>query len=577
MTEKQQEALRAKAEKQARRRAREEEREKALRERAAAAKSERSKRRLLHRAERHQIRANAHKVRGKQFTERAEGKINDQEWKRIARSRRNHRMYDAISAVTRRFLPKNPLREEGMEFTGPNGGQFTNQGRIFLGGTKAMNRFTDGAGKDWLCKEAVTCVGTYKPMGALVTEAASRLQEKISPDTAIRSFAYRGENGRVLGSLQERLDVKPDAFDLFKWQSDTSQAIPAHLPDQILREHVTDWLLCNFDTKGENFLEDSQGRLRGIDKEQALSFLDHKDAQHMSYKFSPNPNTTLYNSVFEQYAKGKMDLDLNQVDQYIRTVEAIPDEEYLGLFHDVVEAKCKGDPGKMKKMNDQILGRKNGLRAEYQRFFGELARERGANELVDEAGSFVFGAADGPAKQGPSAEKETPAKQGPAVEQPAAQVQQQAPAAAQQGLDRSQYEKPLTLEESLQAQRLQTQLMRAVRSIDRQMDQPGVTPERRDALGEVKTAAETIKDYNAKRLVGRITREESVAFHQLLDPAHAKDSGARPEVVKFTQELRQVMAPEKEISAKAAVPKVPVREAPQLSRQTPKTPSLGRR
>ena len=76
-----------------------------------------------------------------------------------------------------------------------------------------------------------------------------------------------------------------------------------------IRDSVTDWLLCNFDTKGENFLEDDQGRLRGIDKEQSLSFLDHKDAQHMSYRFSPNPNKTLYNSVFELYAQGKLDLD----------------------------------------------------------------------------------------------------------------------------------------------------------------------------------------------------------------------------------------------------------------------------
>lgn len=548
MTERQKESLRAKAEKQAQRRAREEAKEQVLREKAAAAGSERARRRLLHRAERHQIRANAHKVRSKQFTERAEGKINDQEWKRIGRSRRNHRMYDAISAITRRFLPKNPLREEGMEFRRDEQ-KFTNQGRIFLGGTKAMNLFEDGAGKQWLCKEAVTCVGTYKPMGALVTEAASRLQEKISPDTAIRSFAYRGEGGRVLGSLQERLDVKPDAFDLFKWQSDTSKPLPGHLPDQILREHVTDWLLCNFDTKGENFLEDSQGRLRGIDKEQALSFLDHKDAQHMSYQFSPNPNKTLYNSVFELYAKGEIDLNLNQVDRYIQTVEAIPREEYLGLFREVVEAKCKGDPARMEKMNAQILARKEGLRAEYQRFFGELARERGAAGLTDPEGSFVFGAADGPEKQGPAAE---------------------------QKLDRRQYEKPLTLEESLQAQRLQTQLTRAVRSVSRQMDQPELPAEQRDALGEVKATAETIKGYNEKRLAGRITRDESLAFHRLLDPAHAKESGARPEVVKFTQELHQVMAPEKETSAKQAAPKAPVKEAPKLQKKQD-LPSIGRR
>lgn len=560
MTEKQQESLRAKAEKQAQKRAQEEARERALREKANAAKSERSKRRLLHQAERHQIRANAAKVRGKQFIERSEGKINDAEWKRIGRSRRNHRLYDAISAVTRRFLPKNPLRDEGMHFWGPDmseasgpnklssQAQYTNKGRIFLGGTKAMNLFENTAGKQFLCKEAVTCVGTYKPMGALVTEAASRLQEKINPDTAIRTFTYK-KDGRVLGSLQERLDVKPDGFDLFKWQSDTSKPLPAHLPNQILREHVTDWLLCNFDTKGENFLEDSQGRLRGIDKEQALSFLGHKDAQHMSYKFSPNPNKTLYNSVFELYAQGKINLDLNQVDQYIRKVEAISKEEYLDMFHEVVQTKCKGNPAKMKEINDQILARKDGLRQEYQRFFGELARERGANELTNEEGKFVYGIAEGPKMEGPAVE--------------------------QKGLDRTQYEKPLTMEESLQAQRLQTHLMRTVRSVSQQMERPGMPAEERDALAAVKSTAESIKDYNAKRLVGRITPDESLAFHQLLDPAHARESGARPEVVKFTQELCQLNAREREAPVKAA-PKLPEKQAPKLNKQ-PSLPSLGHR
>ena len=584
MTEKQQKALQAKAARQAQKRAREEARERALREQAAA-KSGRAQRRLLHRAERHQIRANAAKVRGKQFTERAEGKINDAEWKRIGRTRRNHRMYDMVSAITRRFQPRNPLREEGRTITGPDsvgrtgpgrqsevqyGKSYKNKGRIFLGGTKAMNLFEDEAGKEWLCKEAVTCVGTYKPMGALVTEAASHLQELIDPDTAVRSFAY-SENGRVMGSLQERLEVKPDGFDLFKWQSDTTQPLPAHLPNQILREHVTDWLLCNFDTKGENFLEDSQGRLRGIDKEQAFSFLDHKDAQLMSRTFSPNPNNTLYNSVFELYAQGKIDLDLGQVDQYVQRIERIPDDEYLEMFHDVVEAKCKGDPMKMRKMESQILIRKTGLRAEYERFFGELAKERGATELLNEAGMFSFAKAAEKAAQADGAVREA---EGP---EKAAQAAVRAAEKKAAPLDRSQFEKPLTLEESLQAQRLQTQLMRAVRSVSRQMDQPDLAPERRDALGEVKATAETIKGYNAKRLAGRITPDESLAFHRLLDPAHAKESGVRPEVVKFTQDLRQVMAPEKDGPApKAAAPKPLEKQAPKLTKQPP-LPSLGQR
>ena len=527
MTQRQIDALNQKAQKQQKKQQQAQEREQDLRGRAAQAEGKR-RAKLLRRAEKQQIRANAHKVRGKQLAQRAAGEINDKEWKRIRRSRRNHWFYDRISAVTRRFQPRNPLREEGMTFQ-RDGQEFQNQGRIFLGGTKAMNLFTDQAGKRWLCKEAVTCVGTYKPMGALVTEAASKLQAKISPQSAIRDFAQRGADDRVLGSLQEQIDVKQGAFDLFKWQADTSKPLPAHLPDQILREHVTDWLLCNFDTKGENFLEDANGTLRGIDKEQALSFLDDKRAQHMSYEFSPNPNKTLYNTVFELYAQGKMDLDLGQVDGYIRRVESITDEDYLDLFRSVVKAKCKEDPAKMKQMENKILARKTGLREEYQRFFGELAVQRGEKALVDQDGKFSFAAARA-------------MKEGRAPE-------------AWEAMDRSRYEKPLTLEESLQAQRLQTQLLRAQRSAEKELARSDLSPQQVQAQTEVKTAAQRLMELNTKRLTARITPDEKTSFHQLMDQLQTENSKSTPEMARVTRELQKVMAPDKQVQAQQVQPK----------------------
>ncbi len=360
---------------------------------AASQRSPKERAKLIRRAEKFEIKANAKKVRAKQLDDRAAGKINDKEWKRISKSRRNHWIYDRISSVVRRFRPQNPLREEGMSFEREDK-KFENKGRIFLGGTKAMNRFVDEQGRDWLCKEAVTCLGTAKPMGALVTEAASRLQEIINPETAVRSFAYRDEKGNVCGSLQERLEMSENPFDLFKWQTDTSQPLPAGITSQILREHVTDWLLCNFDTKGENFLVDAEGRLRGIDKEQALSFIDKKETEHMSYTYSPNPNKTLYNTIFEMYAHGEIDLELEAVKPYIDAVMAMKPDDYRAIFADVVEQRAKGDPVEMQRMSDKILARRDGLQAEYERFFGELAQERGESQLTGEDGRFKFRAAE---------------------------------------------------------------------------------------------------------------------------------------------------------------------------------------
>ncbi len=361
----------------------------AIRKEAASA-SPKKRAQLLRKAEKQEIKANAKKVRARQLSERASGNINDKEWKRMGKSRRNHWVYDRLSSVITAFRPKNPLREEGMTFR-QGELSFQNAGRIFLGGTKAMNKFVDSDGKEWLCKEAVTCVGTAKPLGALVTEAASRLQKYIDPKTAVDSFSYRDSKGRVCGSLQQRLDIPKDSFDLFKWQTDTSQPLPEGLAAQILREHVTDWLLCNFDTKGENFLIDASGQLRGIDKEQAFSYLDKKETQRMSYTYSPNPNKTLYNTIFEMYANGEIDLDLEGVKQYVDAAMAIPEEEYRETFRDVALQMAGGNKKEAQKISDKILARRNGLQAEYERFFGELAVARGENELVDPDGRFQFG------------------------------------------------------------------------------------------------------------------------------------------------------------------------------------------
>ena len=113
MTQREIDSLNKRAQKRQQKQLLAQKREQALRERAGQAEGRR-KAKLLRRAEKQQIRANAHKVRGKQLTQRAAGEINDKEWKRIRRSRRNHWFYDRISTVTRQFQPRNPLREEGM-------------------------------------------------------------------------------------------------------------------------------------------------------------------------------------------------------------------------------------------------------------------------------------------------------------------------------------------------------------------------------------------------------------------------------------------------------------------------------
>jgi len=325
----------------------------------------------------------------------AAGTMTKQDLSHFNATNRRHQMFDAVKAVVRLSQRKNPYTETGNSFE-RDGKQFVNEGRIMIGGTKPMYQYKDSENQVWLMKEAITAIGTKKPMGALVSEAAYRIQNLVDPESAIPTFVTKSADGKVVhGSFQARVDVDKNAIDLFQWQRDGKGELTDSLKKQILREHVTDWLLCNFDTKGENFLIDTAGRLRGIDKEQAFSYLYEKEAQHLSYDYSPNPNKTLYDTVFQMYAAGDkgMELDLGGNFQYIQKISRMPDQEYMNIFKDVIEAKCKGNTAKADKMYEAILGRKQNLEEEYGAFYGKLVRERfreKSRDMLSEDGQFKF-------------------------------------------------------------------------------------------------------------------------------------------------------------------------------------------
>ena len=177
-------------------------------------------------------------------------------------------------------------------------------------------------------------------------------------------------------------------------------------------------------------------------------------------------------------------------------------------------------------MESKILARKTGLREEYQRFFGELAAQRGEKALVDRDGKFSFAAAQA-------------RKEGRAPE-------------ASEVLDRSKYEKPLTLEESIKARQLQTQLLRAQQAAEKELARSDLSQQQIQAQMEVKITAQKLIDLNTKRLTARITPDEKAAFNQLMDPVQAEKSKGTPELVQFTRELQKTMTADKKAEPKQA-------------------------
>ena len=194
--------------------------------------------------------------------------------------------------------------------------QLVNVGRATMGGTKAMYEFDDlkgdGMSQRWLYKEATNCIGMSKPSGAVVTGEAYRLQRQLRGELSIPAYCVKVD-GQVVGSVQKKMQRAEGGVDLFKWQAQEDLTVNA--PDAVtmhdlMNEHTLDWVLCNFDTKGENFINQEGGHVISFDKEASFNKLLDSGSREMSYTYKPHSNDTIYNTMFKAYAEGKIDLDL---------------------------------------------------------------------------------------------------------------------------------------------------------------------------------------------------------------------------------------------------------------------------
>ena len=255
-------------------------------------------------------------------------------------------------------------------------------GKANLGGTGEMHSYIDETGQEWLFKPAQSKAGKPEAFRAYVQEAGYKVQAIIDPDTAVP--VGTGELGGKFGAFQKRITTVNDKIDLKHWQY-TSDQLPPGTAAQLQREHVTDWLLANFDSHGGNFVMDEAGRLIGTDKEQAFRYIKEIGAQQMSYTYHPNATygetEPIYNTLFRRFAKGEIDLDLQDTLTYIKRVEAIPDEQYREIFRNYAEA-LYGKGKEAEELLDLIVERKNRLREDYRQFFSDLLTERTGKKQV---------------------------------------------------------------------------------------------------------------------------------------------------------------------------------------------------
>lgn len=303
------------------------------------------------------------------------------EKERDAATIKRHAKYDSLKKIFRKVSPYS--HEDAMIRIGER--SLINKGRATFGGTKAMYEFEERdeqgklTGNEFLFKEATNCIGMSKPDGAVVTEEASSLQQYLRGNLSIEAKCLRDGNNKVVGSIQRKVQKFDGGVDLFKWQAqgDLSVGEPSQVTkDDLMNEHTLDWILCNFDTKGENFINQAGGHIISFDKEASFNTLLQEGSRKMSYTFKPHSNDTIYNVMFAAYAQGKIDLNLDANMKSIQKMEQMDPNEFINMFRNTLDTKYGVGTQDRAQAEQLLRDRHRDLRRTYREFYTTLIQER---------------------------------------------------------------------------------------------------------------------------------------------------------------------------------------------------------
>lgn len=246
-----------------------------------------------------------------------------------------------------------------------------NQGSgAHLGGAGKKDIFTDNKGRQYIFKPAESKGGAKEEFRAHVQTAVSNIASRIFKyGDHIPVHTDTDSKGRV-GSVQPLVPGVMGNLKDIDWRSLTKEQI-----QDIQREHVLDWVVGNFDSHAGNFILTEQGKVIGVDKEQAFRY--HKDSKSHSMSLDYHPNEKygeqepIYNTIYKAYAKGKVDLDLGAVDSALKKLEAISDSDYRKILKPYADSLNLPE-----SFYTHAIERKNNARNEFKNFFAKLTTQR---------------------------------------------------------------------------------------------------------------------------------------------------------------------------------------------------------
>lgn len=252
---------------------------------------------------------------------------------------------------------------------------------VNMGGTGTMYTL-ESEGRTWIYKPAESKWGKNpEPFRGIVQECAYEVQRIVDSESAI--VCKYIDAGNLQGAVQELIPTAKGR-DYQEMQYNENIPFTQEEINQFVREFVTDYLLCNYDSHGRNFITDTNGVIRGVDKEQSFRYLNEPEAQKPSITFSPNTERygemePIYNTIFRRYSEGKLDIDFGVISGYMERVEAVDRSAYSAIFAPYCEACGKAFGSDPNQMLGQIVGRRDNMRTNIESFFQNLTDVRDEN------------------------------------------------------------------------------------------------------------------------------------------------------------------------------------------------------
>lgn len=244
------------------------------------------------------------------------------------------------------------------------------------GGAQFNDVYRTAEGDLWFTKRArEKSGGGAKPFVADISEAFSAVAILARGEHV--PVVNIGKTGKGAGSAYTTMQP---VLKLDKDKPTLSSYAPAKLTTQevndVAAEHVLDWLFCQHDSHGANLVRTIEGRIFGVDKEQAFRFIgDPKERLGLGY--APNPAASYYDSFWTSFMAKELDdkLDFGQMANVISRIEAIPGPYWEGILTKYA-ASFFPDAKSQEVFLQHGVARKVGIRQEFESFITSLYIQR---------------------------------------------------------------------------------------------------------------------------------------------------------------------------------------------------------